>query len=58
MQVGSWWMLGVRLVCAALAPALQARAAAADARLAGDLPAAIGLLACFALAWRATGTGR
>jgi hypothetical protein len=57
MQTGSRWLLGVGLVCAGLAPASQAHAAAGVA-FAGDLPAAIGLVVCFALAWRATGVSR
>jgi len=57
MQIGSLWMLGVGLVCAALVPAMEARAAA-GAGFSGDVPVAIGFLVCFALAWRSTRTGR
>ncbi len=53
MQIGTRMMLGVGVVCAGLAPAMQARAAA-GIRFSGDLPAAIGMLVFFALSWRAT----
>ena len=58
MQIGSRMMLGVGVVCAGLVPAMQARAAAGSGFSAGDLSAAIGLLVCFAVAWRSARTGR